>query len=209
MLSGLCLKDLSANSDSIKLWVLLTGIIGYVLCGSTDMVTWILFIAAIALCFPFPESVECALLLREDNKLWENAVIPSRGSEEAAGFDLFCASDQPMVVDPGHRIRIPTGLAFSIPYGYCGIIFDRSSVATREGLIVIGGLIDPDYTGHVEIAMLNSSDGAIMIKPKQKIAQIIFIPYVHASMREIHRDKLKKTARGSGGFGSTDVNQKR
>jgi dUTP pyrophosphatase len=139
-------------------------------------------------------------------KLKENAVIPTRGSEHAAGYDLYACIDEPIEIYAGQTVKIGTGLSIAVPDGYFGAIFARSGLATKEGLRPANavGVCDSDYRGEYIIALYNDSSVMRVIEPGERIAQLVVIPYLAVEFEE--SDELDETDRGSGGFGSTGAN---
>ena len=131
-------------------------------------------------------------------KLREGASLPVYSSEGAAGADLRACLDRETVIGPGE-----TGLAAEIPEGYAGLIYARSGMASKRGLAPANkvGVIDSDYRGEIMIALHNHSGEEAVISHGERIAQIIFTPYLKAEFAE--REELEQTERGSGGFGST------
>ncbi len=136
-------------------------------------------------------------------KLRENAIIPTYGSEFAAGADLYAAIDQALTIEPGETKLIPTGLALAIPEGYAGLIYARSGLASKKGLAPANkvGVIDSDYRGEVMTALHNHGKEAQTIEAGERIAQMVIAPYITANF--ILSDELDETVRGEGGFGST------
>lgn len=136
-------------------------------------------------------------------KLNENAIIPTKGSQYAAGYDLYSAEDYDVQINPHTTVKIQTGLAFEIPQGFFGAIFARSGLATKEGLRPANcvGIIDSDYRGNVIIAVHNDSEYIKNIKKGERIAQIIFLPCCFFILNEV--DELSGTERNDGGFGSS------
>ncbi len=136
-------------------------------------------------------------------KLRENAVLPSRGSAAAAGADLYACLDAEAVLAPGETLLVPTGLSLEIPDGFVGLVFARSSVASKRGLAPANkvGVIDSDYRGELLVALYNHGAVPQMIAPGERIAQLVIVPYLAADYTEA--ETLSETARGSGGFGST------
>jgi len=136
-------------------------------------------------------------------KIDKNATVPKRGSNEAAGYDLYADVDDIIEVMPHSTVKIGTGLAMEIPDGYFGAIFARSGLATKEGLRPSNcvGCIDQDYRGEVIVALHNDSDTSRFITPNERIAQLVIIPYLEVEFNEV--EKLNTTSRGTGGFGST------
>ncbi|MBQ5969690.1 MAG: dUTP diphosphatase [Clostridia bacterium] len=138
-------------------------------------------------------------------KLRDGAVLPRRGSAEAAGADLYALLDAPITVAPGETVLIPTGLSFELPAGYVGLVFARSSVATKRGLAPANkvGVIDSDYRGELLVALHNHGAAPQTVTSLERIAQFVVAPYLAADY--VEADELTDTARGSGGFGSTGV----
>lgn len=137
-------------------------------------------------------------------KLKENATIPVRSSEYAAGYDLSACIDQSIDIKPNETIKIPTGLSFELPRDCVALIYARSGLATKQGLAPANkvGVCDSDYRGEYIVALHNHSDKIITINPGDRIAQLIFAPFFVANFEETNL--LSETKRGEGGFGSTD-----
>lgn len=136
-------------------------------------------------------------------KLRENAIIPTYGSEFAAGADLYAAIDEPVTIAPGETKFIPTGLAFEIPVGYAGFVYARSGLASKRGLAPANkvGVIDSDYRGETMTSLHNHGTEPQTVEPGERIAQMVIAPYITANF--ILSDELEDTVRGEGGFGST------
>lgn len=136
-------------------------------------------------------------------KLNPDAVIPTYGSQYAAGADLYACIDINISFQPGETKFIPTGLAMEIPVGYAGLIYARSGLACKKGLAPANkvGVIDADYRGEIMVALHNHSKEPVTIEPKERIAQLVITPYLTAVFEEA--DELNDTVRGEGGFGST------
>ena len=136
-------------------------------------------------------------------KLTETAVIPTRGSEHAAGYDLYADIQEPVVIKPHQTEKIGTGLAVEIPEGYFGAIFARSGLAAKQSLRPANcvGVCDSDYRGEYMVALHNDSDTEQVIQAKDRIAQLVVMPYLAVEFDEV--EELEKTERGTGGFGST------
>ena len=136
-------------------------------------------------------------------KLRDNAVIPTRGSEYAAGYDLYAAIDETVVIGPHETQKIGTGLSFELPENTFGMIVARSGLATKEGLrpANCSGICDSDYRGEYIIALHNDSDEIRYVKPNERIAQLILMSYVPMTFSLVN--ELTITERGEGGFGST------
>lgn len=132
-----------------------------------------------------------------------NAVIPSYGSEFAAGADLYACISGEITILPHSTEVIPTGIALELPVGYAGLIYARSGLATKRGLAPANkvGVVDCDYRGEVKVALLNHSDIPQTVSPGERIAQLVITPYITAEF--VLSEELSQTARGGGGFGST------
>lgn len=137
-------------------------------------------------------------------KIYENAMIPTRGSEYAAGYDLYAFHGD--LILPGATNKIETGIAMEIPDGYVGLIFARSGLATKKGLRPANcvGVIDSDYRGEIIVALHNDSDQSQVVDTNDRVAQIAILPYLSVDFEEV--DILSETTRGEGGFGSTGIN---
>jgi dUTP pyrophosphatase len=134
-------------------------------------------------------------------KLVEHAVVPSRGSEFAAGYDLSSSVD--CVVPAGSRTMVATGISIKIPSGTYGRVAPRSGLAFKYGIDVLAGVIDFDYRGEVKVILLNTSERDFIIKKGDRIAQLILEKIVTPEVGLVL--ELDDTARGEGGFGSTGV----
>jgi dUTP pyrophosphatase len=139
----------------------------------------------------------------ELKKLNENAVLPSRGSKEAAGYDLYALADQPIEIAPHTTVMVGTGLSLAIPDGYFGGVFARSGMASKRNLRPANcvGVIDSDYRGELMVPIHNDSEEKRVIEAKERIAQLIILPYLSVEFDEV--EELDETARGESGFGST------
>lgn len=136
-------------------------------------------------------------------KLTDTAIIPARGSDAAAGYDLSADISDDITIPSGETSLIGTGISMAIPDGYFGAVYARSGLSTREGLRPANctGVIDSDYRGEIKVPIHNDSSETRTIKPTQKIAQIIISPYESAEFELT--DSLDGTKRGEEGFGST------
>lgn len=136
-------------------------------------------------------------------KLSPSAILPVRGSGQAAGYDLCADLSESLLIAPGETIKVGTGLAAAIPEGYFGGIFARSGLSVKSGLRPANctGVVDSDYRGELIVALHNDSDEMRTITPGERIAQLILLPYLAAEFVMV--EELDKTARGTGGFGST------
>ena len=131
--------------------------------------------------------------------LSDKAKVPTRGSEKAAGWDLYAATDA--IIPPHSTIKVSTDIAIELPAGYFGAVFARSGLATKQGLRPANcvGVIDSDYRGPVIVALHNDSDQIREIFSGDRIAQLVFIPYSSWDWEVV--DELSDTDRGDGGFG--------
>lgn len=138
-------------------------------------------------------------------KLDEKAIIPTYGTEYSAGADLYALLDEDLEIKPGETVMIKTGLAMAIPTGYAGLIYARSSLGSKKGLAPANkvGVIDSDYRGEIKVPLFNQSKETQIISKNERIAQIIFTPYLRVNFQET--DELDDTTRGTGGFGSTNA----
>lgn len=136
-------------------------------------------------------------------KLNENAIIPTRGSEQAAGYDLYACIPERILINPHKTVKIGTGLSIEIPDGYFGAIFARSGLATKQGIRPANcvGVCDSDYRGEYIVALHNDTDIPKTIIPGERIAQLVVMPYLPIEFEEV--EELSETKRGEGGFGST------
>lgn len=134
-------------------------------------------------------------------KLGPRGTLPTKGTEESAGYDLYAACD--LSIDPGQVRAVPLDIYTEIPKGYYGRIADRSGLAFKSGLTVLGGVIDCDYRGEWKVLIHNTQEEWYLVEKGQRIAQVVLTPCANFPVSEAGR--LSDTARGSGGFGSTGV----
>lgn len=136
-------------------------------------------------------------------KLREKAILPTFGSPEAAGADLYACLEEAVAVAPGETVFIPTGLAMEIPRGYVGLIYARSGMACKRDLAPANkvGVIDSDYRGEFMVALHNHGKQIQTVSGGERIAQLVITPVLMPRYCEV--DELSDTQRGSGGFGST------
>jgi len=136
-------------------------------------------------------------------KLRPNAILPTYGSAEAAGADLYACLDDLITVQPGQTVFVPTGLSMALPAGYAGLIYARSGLACKRGLAPANkvGVIDSDYRGEFIVALHNHGTEPQTIGHGERIAQLVITPVVTPGFAEAA--ELSDTQRGSGGFGST------
>ena len=139
-------------------------------------------------------------------KLTETAQIPMRGSDYAAGYDLYADIQEKLCVAPHNSVKIPTGLALEIPEGSFGAVYARSGLACKESLRPANcvGVIDADYRGPVMVVLHNDSEHTREITPGERVAQLVIMPFLPVVFKEM--DDLSQTTRGEGGFGSTGKN---
>ena len=136
-------------------------------------------------------------------KLKENAILPTYGSEYAAGADLYALPDEEVVIPAGETRFVHTGLAMEIPEGYAGLVYARSGLASKRGLAPANkvGVVDADYRGEIMVALHNHSAVDQTIAAGERVAQLVVAPFLKAQFEEA--DELSQTVRGVGGFGST------
>lgn len=131
--------------------------------------------------------------------------LPSYQTAHAAGLDLLAAvpADAPLVLAPGARALVPTGLAIAVPLDCEAQVRPRSGLAAKQGLTVLNapGTIDADYRGEVQVLLINLGNEPVSVTRGMRIAQLVIAPVVRAHLFETL--SLDETARGSGGFGST------
>ena len=136
-------------------------------------------------------------------KLKPNAILPTYGSAEAAGADLYACLDAPVEIAPGKTAFIPTGIAMELPIGYAGLAYARSGLACKKDLAPANkvGVVDSDYRGEFMIALHNHGEQVRVIEHGERIAQLVITPVFTPGFTEV--SELSDTERGSGGFGST------
>ena len=131
--------------------------------------------------------------------------LPAYQSEHAAGLDLLAAvpSDAPLVLAPGARVLVPTGIAIALPAHCEAQVRPRSGLAVRHGITVLNtpGTIDADYRGEVQVLLVNLGQEAVTVTRGMRIAQLVIAPVARAQL--VETGSLDETARGGGGFGST------
>lgn len=135
----------------------------------------------------------------EIKKLHKESMLPTRGSKEAAGYDLY--SNEEVIIDKFSRGVVGTGIAMKIPDGFYGRIAPRSGLAVKRGIDVLAGVVDSDYRGEIRVVIQNLGREAIRFLPKDKIAQMIITPYLAVDIEDV--SDLSNTERGEKGFGST------
>lgn len=136
-------------------------------------------------------------------KLKERAILPSYGSAEAAGADLYACLDEDVVIQPGQSCFIPTGLAMEIPKGYAGLIYARSGLACKRGLAPANkvGVVDSDYRGEFMVVLYNHGQQVQTVSHGERIAQLVITPVLTPAFAVC--EELSDTDRAAGGFGST------
>ena len=129
--------------------------------------------------------------------------MPTFGSREAAGADLYACLEEPVTIEPGKTVFLPTGLSMALPKGYVGLVYARSGLACKQGLAPANkvGVIDSDYRGEFMIALHNHGTEPRVVEHGDRIAQLVVTPVIQPDYYEA--DTLDDTARGTGGFGST------
>jgi dUTP pyrophosphatase len=135
----------------------------------------------------------------------EGLPLPAYATEGAAGADLRAAVESEMVLEPGRRAAVPTGLVLEIPEGYEGQVRPRSGLAIKAGLTIVNapGTIDSDYRGELKVLMINLGSEAVSIGRGDRIAQLLIAPVIRSSF--VESDDVSSSERGEGGFGSTGV----
>ncbi len=136
-------------------------------------------------------------------KLDERAVLPSYATPGSAGMDIYALTEDDIILEPGGRATVDTGLSMEIPEGTAALIYARSGLAIKHGIVPSNcvGVIDSDYRGEVKVGLINQSDKSYVIKPGERIAQMVITPVIKAELNEA--EELGDTLRGNGGFGST------
>ena len=135
----------------------------------------------------------------------EGLALPAYQSAHAAGLDLLAAVplDSPLILSPGQRALVPTGLTIALPSGYEAQVRPRSGLASKHGITVLNapGTVDADYRGEVGVLLVNHGDAPFTIRRGERIAQMVIGPVTRAELVAV--PSLSSTDRGSGGFGST------
>ena len=136
-------------------------------------------------------------------KLTATATTPTRGSKYAAGLDLYADISEEIIIYPGTREKIGTGIAMQIPNGYSGYIFPRSGKADKEGIRLSNcvGVIDSDYRGEIKVSLTCDDKDPQKVKPQERIGQIVILKHEMEGLEEV--EELDDTERGEGGFGSS------
>lgn len=136
-------------------------------------------------------------------RLSSGAKLPTYGSLEAAGADLYACLEQPVTIEPGESAWISTGIALEVPKGCAGLIYARSGMACKKGLAPANkvGVIDSDYRGEVVVVLHNHGDRPQTVESGERIAQLVITPVLTPAYEEVK--ELSSSDRGAGGFGST------
>lgn len=136
-------------------------------------------------------------------KLHPDAILPTYGSVEAAGADLYACLNESVTIQPGEIFWVPTGIALEVPKGCAGLVYARSSMGAKRGLAPANkvGVIDSDYRGEIRVVLLNHSKQPQILQPGERVAQFIITPVLTPAYEEVA--ELTDTDRGTGGFGST------
>ena len=136
-------------------------------------------------------------------KLNPRAILPTYGSAEAAGADLYACLDAPVTVEPGETVWIPTGIALEVPKGCAGLVYARSGLGAKRGLAPANkvGVVDSDYRGEIRVVLLNHGKTPQTIEPGERVAQFLITPVLTPEYAEA--EELTDTGRGTSGFGST------
>lgn len=132
-------------------------------------------------------------------KLDKNAPTPSYAKQGDAGLDLYSAED--FILKSGERKAVETGIKMEIPEGYVGLIWDKSGMASNNGIKTMAGVVDSGYRGEIKIVLVNLGTENFEIKKSQKIAQMLFQKIEHPEIEIV--ESLNDSHRGEGGFGST------
>ena len=136
-------------------------------------------------------------------KLNERAILPTYGSEAAAGADLYACLETPVTIEPGETAWIGTGIALEVPDGCAGLVYARSSMGTKRGLAPANkvGVVDSDYRGEIRVVLLNHGKVSQTVEHGERVAQFLITPVLTPVYEEVA--ELSDTQRGAGGFGST------
>ena len=135
--------------------------------------------------------------------LREGAKLPTYGSADAAGADLYACLEGPVTIEPGQSVFIPTGIALEVPKGCAGLIYARSSMGVKRGLAPANkvGVIDSDYRGEICVVLLNHGNQPQTVEPGERVAQFVITPVLQPAFEVA--ENLSDTVRNTGGFGST------
>lgn len=136
-------------------------------------------------------------------KLSPKAILPTYGSSEAAGADLYACLEESVTIQPGETVFIPTGIALEVPKGCAGLVYARSSMGVKRGLAPANkvGVIDSDYRGEFIVALHNHGDSSQTVSHGDRISQLVITPVFTPGFSQV--ESLADTSRAEGGFGST------
>ena len=136
-------------------------------------------------------------------KLDPKATLPTYGSAEAAGADLYACLEEPVTIAPGETAWSPTGIALEVPIGCAGLVYARSSMGAKRGLAPANkvGVIDSDYRGEIRVVLLNHGKVPQTVVSGERVAQFLITPVLTPPYEEA--EELSQSDRGAGGFGST------
>lgn len=136
-------------------------------------------------------------------RLKENAIVPQRQTQGSAGYDLCACIAGEFAIEPGDMVILPTGIAVEVPNGHAGMVFARSGLSLKHGIHLTNGVgvIDSDYRGEVNVGLTNSSRKPYIIKPGERVAQLIIMPVALPEVELV--ESMSETQRGDGGLGST------
>lgn len=132
-------------------------------------------------------------------RLVDGATVPSFAHEGDAGLDLHASED--VLIAPGARKAVPIGLAFEIPVGFAGLVWDRSGLALKEGISTMAGVIDAGYRGEVKVILYNTTEKYYQVTRRDRVAQMIIQKVEHPKIEAV--SMLQESQRGEGGFGSS------
>ncbi len=139
-------------------------------------------------------------------KLKENAVIPKRATSGSAGIDLYACIDEPLTINSGDLVKIPTGIAIELPNNeMAAFVFARSGLGVKYGISPSNavGVIDSDYRGEICVGLTNHGKETFVIEPQTRIAQLVVMPVLPLPIMEVN--ELNDSERGDNGFGSSGV----
>jgi len=136
-------------------------------------------------------------------RLTPKAFLPTYGSAEAAGADLYACLEQPVTIEPGETAWIGTGIALEVPKGCAGLVYARSSMGAKRGLAPANkvGVVDSDYRGEIRVVLLNHGKEPQTVEHGERVAQFLITPVLTPEYAEVA--ELSDSQRGAGGFGST------
>lgn len=144
------------------------------------------------------------MIVRKLNvRISEGTRVPSYAHKGDAGLDLRIKHD--VVLEPGQRVNVSTGVAVDIPAGFVGLVFPRSGLASEHGITLANGVgvIDSGYRGEIGATLMNTSDETAALSADYRVCQLVVMPYVPCDLVPV--DKLSDTERGADGFGSTGI----